>query len=70
MQAAPKRQLVADELEAESKTRLRTSRELQEEYEAERDADRRIVDEKNTRREPCAGDRLRLAVTQRQDSKS
>jgi hypothetical protein len=38
---------VADELEAESKTRLRTMRGLQEEYEAERDADRTIVDEKN-----------------------
>lgn len=69
MQAAPKSQLVADELEAESKTRLRTSRGLQEEYEAERDADRRIVDEK-PRREPCAGDRLRLAATLRQDSRS
>lgn len=47
MQAPPKSQLVADELEAESKTRLRTMRGLQEEYEAERDADRTIVDEKN-----------------------
>jgi DNA invertase Pin-like site-specific DNA recombinase len=46
MQVDPKNRLVADALEADWNAKLRTLREQEEEYEAKRQADRALVDEK------------------------